>query len=94
MKNMMSIIGIGRNTALATIIATGNFTRFDNPRKFACHAGCAPFRYESGTSINSKNKVSNRANKNLKRIFHMAALSTLRTKGEFRQYFDRKVEGG
>ena len=94
MKNMMSIDGVGRNTALATIIATGNFTRFDNPRKFACHAGCAPFRYESGSSINSRNKVSNRANKNLKRIFHMAALSTLRTKGELRKYFDRKVEEG
>lgn len=94
MINITSIEGVGKNTALATIIATDNFTKFDNPRKFTCHAGCAPFRYESGSSINSKNKVSNRANKNLKRLFHMAALSTLRTKGELRQYFDRKVDEG
>ncbi|MFR4037034.1 MAG: transposase [Butyricimonas faecalis] len=29
------------------IIETEAFTRFDDPRKFACHAGVAPFRYTS-----------------------------------------------
>lgn len=94
LEKLVSIDGIGKQTALATIIATENFTKFDNPRKFACHAGCAPFKYESGTSKFSRNKVSHRANKYLKQIFHMAALSTLRTKGELRQYFDRKVSEG
>ncbi len=89
-----SISGVGKQTALITIISTSNFTKFENPRQFACHAGCAPFKYESGTSRTSKNKVSNRANKDIKKIFHMAALSSLRTKGEMRQYFDRKVAEG
>ena len=93
-QNIITIEGVGPKTAVATIIATGNFTRFTNPRKFACHAGCAPFRYDSGTSIRSRNRVSHRANKNLKRIYHMAALSTLTMKGELRQYYDRKVEEG
>ena len=93
-QNIISIEGIGPKTAVATIIATGNFTRFRNPRKFACHAGCAPFQYESGSSIRSRSKVSHRANKNLKRIYHMAALSTITMKGELRQYYDRKVEEG
>ena len=86
--------GIGKQTAIATIVATNNFNKFDNPRKFACHIGCAPFRYQSGTSLNSRNKVSQRANKNLKKTYHMAAISTLRTTGELRQYYDRKVEEG
>lgn len=94
MDKMLSIDGVGRQTALVTIIATGNFTKFQNARQFVCHAGCAPFKYESGTSITSRNKISHRANKNLKRIFHMAAVSTLRTNGELRQYYDRKVEEG
>ena len=94
MENITSIDGVGKVTAIATIIATENFTKFINPRKFACHIGCAPFRYESGTSISSGHRVSHRANKNLKKTFHMAALSTLRTKGELRNYFDRKVEEG
>jgi transposase len=94
MDKMLSIDGVGRQTALATIIATGNFTKFQNARQFVCHAGCAPFRYESGTSVTSRNRISHRANKNLKRIFHMAAVSTLRTNGELRQYYDRKVDEG
>ncbi len=94
LENILTIDGIGKRTALATIIATGNFTKFTNPRKFVCHAGCAPFKYESGSSISSKNRVSHRANKNLKRLYHMGAVSILRTKGELRQYFDRKVDAG
>jgi transposase len=93
-EKIISVEGIGKQTALATIIATGNFTKFQNSRQFVCHAGCAPFKYESGTSRSSRNKVSNRANKNLKRLFHMAALSTLRTQGELRQYYDRKTGEG
>ena len=93
-ENITSIPGVGMQTALATIIATDNFTKFDNARKFCCHAGCAPFSYQSGSSLKSRNKVSQRANKNLKRLFHMAALSTLRTSGEFKDYFNRKVAEG
>jgi len=91
---MLSINGIGPQTAIATILATDNFNKFDNARKFACHAGCAPFKYSSGTSKNSKHKVSHKANKNLKRLFHMAAVSTLRMKGEMKEYYDRKVGEG
>lgn len=94
LEKIVSIEGIGRQPALATIIATGNFTKFQNSRQFVCHAGCAPFKYESGTSRSSRNKVSHRANKNLKRLFHMAAISTLRTQGELRQYYDRKTGEG
>lgn len=92
--NITSIPGVGRQTAIATLIATENFTKFSNARKFCCHAGCAPFSYQSGTSLKSKARVSQKANKNLKKLLHMAALSTLRTSGEFRDYFDRKVAEG
>ena len=89
-----SVDGVGKQTAIVTIVATNNFTKFDNPRKFACHIGCAPFRYQSGSSLRSRNKVSQKANKNIKKIYHMAALSTLRTDGELRKYYDRKVDEG
>ena len=89
-----SVEGIGKQTAIATIVATDNFKKFDNPRKFACHAGCAPFRYDSGTSIRSRNKVSHKANKDLKKLYHMAALSILTTSGELKHYYERKVAQG
>src|SRR3569833_2988470 len=91
---LVSIDGIGRQVAVHTIIETKGFTRFKDARKFACHAGVAPFKYWSGSSIRSAHKVSHRANKNLKRLLHMAALSAIRMKGEMQTYYNRKVAEG
>lgn len=89
-----SIDGIGRQTAVETIVKTEGFTKITSPKKFACHAGCAPFSYTSGTSIWSANRVSRKADKKLKRLFHMAAVSVIRINGEMRTYFIRKVAEG
>lgn len=93
-KILTSIGGVGDQVAINTIIATGGFTKFENGRKFACHIGVAPFSFHSGTSQRSRNKVSHRANKKLKTLFHMAALSAIKMKGELRDYFERKVAEG
>lgn len=89
-----SVKGVGPCTAIATLVATKGFTKFKSPRSFACHAGNAPFAYSSGSSIHSKNKVSHRANKRLKALFHMAAFSAVSAEGELKDYFDRKVAEG
>ena len=91
---LKSIQGIGQKTAVETIIATKGFIKFDTGRKFCCHIGVAPFYYASGTSQRSRNKVSHRANKKLKTLFHMAALSAITMEGEFKTYFERKVMEG
>jgi len=85
-----SVSGAGKQVAINTIVATQGFTKFDNPRKFACHAGVAPFNYSSGYSLKSKWKVSHRANKKLKKLFHMTALSAIQAPGELRDYYLRK----
>jgi transposase len=91
---LLSVGGVGDKVATETIISTRGFTKFDNGREFSCHVGVAPFSFESGTSQRSRKKVSNRANKDLKTLFHMAALSAIRMKGELRDYFERKVAEG
>lgn|SRR5690606_6098849 len=91
---LTSVDGIGEQVAIATIIATSAFSKFQSGRKFACHVGVAPFAFESGTSQRSRRKVSYRANMDLKKLFHMAALSAVKMKGEFREYFERKVAEG
>jgi transposase len=91
---LTSIDGIGRQVAVHTLIETKGFTRFKDARKFACHAGVAPFKYWSGSSIRSAHKVSHRANKKLKQLLHMAALSVIRMKGELQDYYKRKVAEG
>lgn len=92
---LMSIDGVGRVVATNMIITTEAFTRFDDPRKFNCYAGVAPFSYSSGSSLHSKARVSHRADKVMKRLLHLAAVAiTHRIGGELKKYYERKVAEG
>lgn len=94
MELLCSIPAVGRMTALSLILFTRNFTLFDDPRKLACYCGVAPFEYSSGTSVKGRTRVSHFANKDLKKIIHMAALSAIRFNPEMKAFFIRKVEEG
>ena len=91
-----TIPGVGRQMSLQMIAVTKGFTLFENGRKFCCHAGTAPFAYISGTSIHSRNKISQRADKDLKALLHMCALAAARRckHGHFTEYYQRKVAEG
>ncbi len=93
-QRITSVPGVGEVTATAIIVATNEFKDFTEAKKFACHAGVAPFEHRSGISIRGKTKVSHKANKKLKTLLHLAARSVLATKGELRQYYDRKLAEG
>jgi len=93
-KIVTSIPGFGKVIASKLIIATQGFTRLTDPRALACYAGIAPFEHRSGTSIKGKTRVSHLANKDLKKMLHMAALVTIRKGNIMHGYFNRKVAEG
>ena len=93
-KLMQTVKGIGPVVSRYIIIYTENFTRFTDPKKFACYAGIAPFEYSSGTSIKGRTRLHPCANKQLKSLLNIAAMGAVRLKGEYKTYFDRRtVEG-
>ena len=89
-----SVSGVGEVIFWEVIITTNEFKLFSCPRKFACYAGVAPFEHSSGTSIRGKTRVSHLANKQLKQLFHMAAMSVTLRENELADYYHRKVEDG
>lgn len=93
---LISIDGIGERIAVNMIAITGGFTRFQNARQFCSFAGLTPYRYDSGTSVRSKAKISKRANQTMKALLHMSAVSVAtRMKGsEYRDYYERKLKEG
>jgi transposase len=91
---LQSVPGIGPQTALQLICYTRCFSAFSNWRQLACYAGVAPFEYQSGSSIRGRTKVSHYAQKKLKSLLNMAALSAKRHDPELKQYFERKVAEG
>lgn len=54
---LRNIKGIGIINAIVLLCTTDNFQRFDNPRKFACYCGGAPFEHTSGISIWGKRRL-------------------------------------
>jgi len=89
-----SVVGIGFATAVHVLIATENFSRFTDPRKFNCYCGVAPFEHTSGTSIRGKTRVSHLANKKLKSLLTMAAISAVRFDPELKAKYEQKLKEG
>ena len=93
---LVSIDGIGNRIAINMIAITGGFTRFQNARQFCSFAGLTPYKYDSGTSVRSKAKISKRSNQTIKALLHMSAVNvaTRMKEGEYRDYYERKLKEG
>jgi transposase len=91
---LISIRGIGFVSALALIIATENFTRFSDHRKFACYCGVAPFTHTSGSSIRGKTRVSHLANKKIKSLLTLAAFTAVRYDEDLKTKYEQKRKQG
>jgi len=93
-KLATSVPGIGKITALTLLYFTNEFKFYTNAKQLACYCGVAPFEHTSGISVKGKSRVSNFANKRLKKLLHMVAMSTLSSDKQLSQYYQRKVGEG
>lgn len=89
-----SIPGVGMQTALYLIITTKCFDSFDNWRQLACYAGVAPFEFSSGSSVKGRTKVNHLADKKMKSLLNMCALSIKKYDKEIAEYYQKKVLEG
>lgn len=88
---ILTVPGVGRITGLQLIISTNEFRDINDPKKFACYAGIAPFKNESGKTA-KKTRISPFANKKMKSLLHMCAINSIQWNEELRAYFIRKTE--
>ena len=88
-----SVQGVGFVIAVHMLITTENFTRFD-ARKFACYSGVAPFKNESGSSIRGRTTTSHLANRKIKSLLTMAAISAINHDPELKAKYEQKLQEG
>lgn len=93
-NKISKITGVGPITSIKCIAETANFVRFTNGRKFCCHSGLAPFKYESGTSVKGKTRTSPRRDRSLKNILFKAASSAIQHDQQLKAYYNRKRKEG
>ena len=91
---LLTIPGIGLVNAVSTIIATGNFTRFQTSRQYAKFCCVSPLSNQSGTSVNSGDHVSKKGHNELKSALTEAARSAIHCDAQLRDYYQRKRAEG
>lgn len=93
-KLITSVKGIGLILAANFLVLTNCFTSFDNSRQFACYSGIAPFKKQSGISLNSTSRVSHYANKKMKALLNLAASSAIQCDEELKAYYKKRLLAG
>ena len=89
-----SVTGIGKVTSAAVIVTTNEFKDIQEPKKYACYSGIVPYPNSSGSSKRGREKVSHLANKKIKTLLHLCAMSAIKSEGELKIYYEKKVAEG
>ncbi len=89
-KLVTSVSGIGKVTAVQVIVTTNEFKDINNPKKFACYSGVAPFTDDSGKVV-KKARVSHMANKKVKTLLHLSAIVAIQYNPDLKLFYERKV---
>lgn len=89
-----SIVGIGRKTAVALIVFTDGFNKFDNAGQLCCYAGLTPIIRQSGSSINGRARISKMGNRRIRSMLFLCSFSAKRHNRACREMFDRMVAKG
>jgi transposase len=98
---LLTIPSVGPITAATVISEIGDFSVFSNPKQLVAFAGIDPSVKQSGKFKGSKNKMSKRGSKYLRRVIYMIAISSIRKKrnGKYpnpilRKYYELKLNQG
>jgi len=86
-----TIPGIGLLTAVTVLAETNGFELIRNKRQLTSYAGLDVVQKQSGTSVQSKPRISKRGNKYLRKAMYLPALSAIRCDERFKGIFARVV---
>jgi len=92
-ERVTSVVGISQTTAAEIILTTNEFQDITDPGKFACYAGVVPFERSSGQR-KGRPQVSQIANKKVKSLLHLGAMSAIQHCTQLKAYYQRKVSEG
>lgn len=94
LSNLTSIPGIGKKSAVALIVASNGFNRFDNYKKLSSYLGVCPRIYESGSSVRGRSKICKLGMQRIRAMLYVCAWSAKKSNLACKQLYDRLVEKG
>lgn len=93
-KQVRSVVGIGKRATAILIVSTQGFARTANYKQLISYAGLSPKEYSSGSSIRGRVRICKQGGSLLRHTLYMCALNAKSTNGACKALFDRLVMKG
>jgi transposase len=93
-KQLKSIPGIGPKTAMALIVLSGGFTRFNNAKQLSSYVGISPRIFESGTSVKGKARICKMGMSRIRAMLYVCSWSAIKKNKACKEIFERLTEKG
>jgi transposase len=91
---LVSIPGIGELTASRLLAEIQDFRDFKNARQLTAYAGLNPRKYQSGSSVHRKSRLSKIGNAHLRYALYMPAIVAMKHNPIIREFSQRLSERG
>jgi transposase len=93
-QNLLTIMGIGKWTAVSLLVVIDGIERFDKARQLASFVGVTPTHRESGSSIRGASRISKKGSPQLRKTLFMAACSAKRHSPHLKAFAEKKQAEG
>lgn len=94
LSNLLSILGIGKKTAIMLIVCTNAFQTFENVRQLSAFFGLSPVITTSGSSVRGKSRISKRGNPLMRNHLFMCSFTACSRNPQCKALYDRIVAKG
>ena len=93
-KLLLSIPGIGQQSAAILLAEIPDFLAFGHNKQISAFAGLSPQEHTSGSSVRGRTRVSKAGNPRLRAVLYMCALSARRANPTLKAFGDRLKDAG
>jgi len=91
---LKSIPGIGKKTAVALLVFTDGFKRFESAKELCSYSGLTPIIRESGSSVKGRPRISKMGNTKLRNLLFLCSFNACKYNRACKALFDRIVAKG
>lgn len=91
---LQSIVGVGETTAVTFLAELPAMENFPNARALETFCGITPRRFESGTSVRGRNRISKIGNPRIRSALYLPAVAAIRANPVMREFAERLKAAG
>lgn len=93
-ESLVSIAGIGEQTASLLVMATNGFTAFDSSKQLIAYLGLSPRHYESGSSVRGKAHICKMGMGHIRATLYLCSWSAVKYNASCRALYLRLRQRG